>query len=235
MVRDGRLVVRGTVGTDRLRTVAADTRAAIARVREVWGASALPGRVVIEVPRDRAEFRARGGSAEGGAQIAATTTPDDRVVLAPAVFSAVTAQGRVVVLTHELTHLALHQATLTGVAHWIIEGSAEYTAYHASRLSLAQLAPEVATAVRAGRAPTGPPADPDFTARPAVAYQEAFVWCRFLAHRFGQARFVAFVRAADARAPGAFATTFGVGPGALRAAYTQFLRTRLGSAGADGR
>jgi len=195
--------------------------------------------VVIEVPPDEAEFRARGGSAEAGAQLAATTTSDGRVVLAPALFTAVTVPGRVAVLTHELTHVALHQSGLTGVAHWIIEGSAEFTAYRASRLSLVQLAPEVATAVRAGRAPTGPPTGPptdaDFTARPAAAYQEAFVWCRFLVHRFGRAGFVRFVRAADARRPDAFATSFGVGPGALRAPYTQFLRTQLGSTAEGGR
>ena len=234
-VRDGWIVVRGTVTADRLEAVAGYARTAVARVRAVWGASVLSGRVVIEVPKDEAEFRARGGSAEAGAQIAATTTADGRVVLAPALFTAVTAQGRVAVLTHELTHVALHQSGLTGVAHWIIEGSAEFTAYRASGLTLAQLAPAVATAVRAGRAPTGPPADADFTARPAAAYQEAFVWCRFLVHRFGRAGFVRFVRAADERRAGAFATSFGVGPGALRAPYTQFLRTRLGSTAEGGR
>lgn len=210
-------------------------RAAIPRVREVWGAAVLRGPVLIEVPQDEAGFRARGGAAEGGARIAATTTPDGRVVLAPALFTEVTTQGRVVVLTHELTHVALHQADVTGVPRWIIEGSAEFTAYRESGLSLAALAPQVATAVRAGRVPSGPPTDADFSARPAAAYQEAFVWCRFLVDHFGQARFVGFVRAADDRRSNAFETAFGSTPAALRAPYTAYLHARLEPTRSHGR
>jgi hypothetical protein len=227
-VREGRIVVTGTAGTGRLQEVAAATRRAVTRVRQVWGDTVLRGRVLVEVPATDAQFRARGGSAEAGAQLAATTTPDGSVVLAPSLFRTLTPEGRVVVLTHELTHVALHQAALTAVAHWIVEGSAEFTAYHASTLSAAQLSPQVAAAVRAGHGPAGPPADANFAARPAAAYQEAYVWCRFLAQRFGLPRFVAFVRSADARQPGAFSREFGTTIPALSAPYAHFLRSKFG-------
>lgn len=226
-VREGQIVVSGTVGSGRLRAVATAARRALSRVRQIWGAGVLRGRIVIEVPSTEAQFRARGGSAERGAQLAATTTPDGRVVLAPSLFREVSAEGQVVVLTHELTHVALHQASLTGVAQWIIEGSAEFTAYHFSTLSPAQLSPEVAAAVRAQHGPAGPPADADFSKRPTAAYQQAYVWCSFLAERFGQARFVAFVRSADVGHRDAFGHAFGTGIDALHAAYARFLRAEF--------
>lgn len=232
-VRDGDLVMRGTAPLSRLREVAQAAQRAVTRVRQVWGGSVLRGTVVIEVPKDEAQFRARGGSAEAGARIAATTTPDGRVVLAPSLFTAVTEEGRVVVLTHELTHVALGQAGLTGVPHWVIEGSAEFTAYHAGRLSLLQLVPDIASAVRAGTAPTGPPGDAEFATQPAAAYQAAYAWCRFLADRFGQARFVAFVRSADARRSNAFTATFETTVSALRGPYSAFLHTQLASSDAS--
>ncbi|RNI24409.1 hypothetical protein [Flexivirga caeni] len=226
-LHSGNLLVEGTAPQERLQAVLAAAPTAIARVRRIWGESVLRGRVVIDVPGDDASFRARGGSVEGGTQIAATTTPDGRVVLAPVLFTEVTPAGRVVVLTHELTHLALHQAGLTGVARWIIEGSAEFTAYRSSGLPLAQLAPSVASAVRAGRPPAGPPGDAVFAADPAAAYQQAYAWCRFLAGRFGIPRFVSFVRTADAHRPVAFTTTFGVAAATLRTPYADYLRAEL--------
>lgn len=221
------LVVSGAVPRARLREVARDARTAISRVRQVWGDSVLTGRVPIEVAADEADFRRRGGNAEGGDQIAATTTPDDRVVLAPSLFTRVTSTGRVVVLTHELTHLALHQAGRHGIRRWVVEGSAEFTAYRSTRLSMSRLAPQLAGEVRAGHAPAGPPGDARFDSEPATAYQEAYAWCAFLVHRFGLQRFTRFVRSADEGGAAEFATAFGVSSGSLRAAYGQFLREQL--------
>lgn len=228
-IRNGKLTVTGPVPKSRLQAVSSYAAQAISQVRQVWGPTVLRGDVVIEVPVDEAGFRALGGSADSGAEIAATTTKDDRVVLAPRLFTDVTEQGRVAVLTHELTHVALHQATLVGVARWVIEGSAEFTAYRSSGLSVAQLAPDVAAAVRAGNAPTGPPSDAEFTKDPAAAYQAAYTWCVFLVDRFGQPKFTTFVRAADADRPDAFMDVFGTSISALGEAYARFLRGEFSS------
>lgn len=233
--RGVQLIVSGTSSEARLRAVSQDAVTAVRRVRQVWGVSALTGRVYVEVPSNDAEFRRRGGSTEAGAQIAATTTADGRVVLAPALFSRVTRQGRVVVLTHEFTHVALRRGSRTDVPRWVVEGAAEFTAYRATGLSLPELAPQLAKAVRAGRLPPGPPTDARFGSAPQAAYQEALAWCDFLVDRFELARFTRFVRSAGADHERDFRTAFGVRPSALRAPFDAFLRERMGGVpAADG-
>lgn len=226
-VRVGRLVVSGSVPAAQLQSVAAEAAQAVRRVQRVWGAGVLQRTLRIQVAASDAEFRAYGGGVEAGAQIAATTTASGAVVLAPALFTAVTADGRVVVLTHEFTHVALHQATLTGVARWIIEGSAEFTAYDAAAKDLATLAPSLAATVRGGSGPTGPPTDRQFAEDAVAAYQSALAWCRFLADRFGLSKFVSFVRAADAGTPRAFEASFGIAANTLRVPYGTYLRTQF--------
>lgn len=226
-VRVDRVTVIGAVPRTRLRAVADEAVQATQQVRRIWGVRTLQQQVRIKVAATDAEFRGYGGGTEAGAQIAATTTADGDVLLAPSLFSKVTPAGRLVVLTHELTHVALHQAGLTGVAHWVLEGSAEFTAYAASGTDLTTLAPQLAIEVRDGPAPTGPPTDRQFADDPITAYQSAFVWCRFLAQRYGRSRFTSFVRAADAKAPQAFETAFGERPTDLRAAYGAFLSAQF--------
>ncbi|GAB3488971.1 M35 family metalloendopeptidase [Flexivirga lutea] len=223
-VRAGRLVVTGDVPTPRLQSVARDATTAVDRVRKVWGAGALPDPLLVEVPADDSGFRTLGGSAESGAQIAATTTPDGRVVLAPALFNRVTEQGRIVVLTHEFTHVTLHQENRPGLARWIVEGAAEFTAYHATGLSVSRLTPQLTKAVRAGRVPVGPPSEADFDAAPQAAYQQAYAWCAFLVDRFGLPRFTTFVRSAHTGGRQEFVAAFGVSVGSLRSPFQTFLR-----------
>lgn len=225
-----RVVVSGDVPDARLREVLRDAQTAGRRVRQVWGRSVLTGTTRIDVPADEEGFRRHGGSVEPGAQIAATTTADDRVVLAPSLFTDVTSQGRVVVLTHELTHVALHQAASVDIRRWVVEGAAEFTAYRATRLGLARLAPQLAAAVRAGRVPAGPPSDARFRSAPQAAYQEAYAWCAFLVDRFGLERFTDFVRSAAPTA-GAddFAATFGASVASQRGPFGAFLRARVGA------
>lgn len=226
-VHDGDLVVSGTAPVTRLRQVAHEAHTAVDRVRKVWGSSVLTGPVHIEVPTDEAGFRARGGSVEPGAQIAATTTAAGVVVLAPTLFTEVTEQGLVVVLTHELTHVALHQAGDTGLARWVVEGAAEFTAYRPTGLTLARLTPQLTAAVRAGRPPAGPPSDERFRSAPQAAYQEAYAWCDFLVDRFGVHRFAGFVRSADTGGSAEFTAAFGVSSASLRRPFQQFLGAQV--------
>lgn len=230
-VRAGHLVVSGSASETRLRIVARDARVAVGRVRSVWGSSVLTGAIQLEVPADEAGFRALGGSVEPGGQVAATTTAAGRVVLAPALFTQVTAEGVVVVLTHELTHVALHQAGDTDTARWVVEGAAEFTAYRPTGFALRRLAPQLAAAVRAGHTPAGPPTDARFRSAPQAAYQQAYVWCAFLVHRFGVDRFTGFVRSAHTGREAAFADAFGTSIASLQQPFQAFVRTRVATAG----
>jgi len=223
--------VTGSASEARLRTVARDARIAVGRVRKVWGSSTPAGAVHIEVPADEAEFRGLGGSVEPGAQVAATTTPAGRVVLAPVLFTQVTGEGVVVVLTHELTHVALHQTGDTDLHRWVVEGAAEFTAYRPTALTLPRLAPQLAAAVRAGRLPAGPPSDKRFRSAPQAAYQEAYAWCAFLAERFGMAAFTGFVRSARTGENAEFNADFGVSIDALRPSFRAFLRAQMAAGG----
>lgn len=223
------VIVRGTVGESMLRRVRAEGDLAAERVQQVWGdvwKHRLP--VQIEVPSTQAQFRAWGGG--GGGDIAATATLAGRVVLNPELPDRVTRAGQVVVLTHELTHIALHQASAQarGVPRWVTEGSAELTAYRPTGLTLGQAAPQVAQQVRRGAAPAGPPADGAFGGPDAErAYQQAYVWCAFLVDRYGLQRFTRFIRAADAGGVGAFPRHFDIAVGALAAPFRAWQRSEL--------
>ena len=159
--------------------------------------------------------------------MAATTTPAGRVVLAPALFSEVTGQGVLVVLTHELTHVALHQDGASALARWVVEGAAEFTAYRPTALTLTQLTPQLAAAVRAGRTPSGPPTDARFRSDPQAAYQEAYAWCAFLVHRFGISAFTAFVRSAHTGRDAEFTVSFGTSITSLEQPFRVFLRAQI--------
>ncbi len=230
-VRGRHVVVTGDTPTSRLRQVATDADRAVGWVTRIWGDRWQNGRVPIRVPRTRVRFEKLGG---GGPRVSATTTPTGTIVLNPSVADRVTALGQVVVLAHELTHVALRQYRPSDTPRWVIEGSAEVTAYRPTSMSLARAAPQVARQVRHHRAPAGPPGDAELASdapRLQRAYQQAYAWCRFLVDRFGLPRFVAFVRAADADSDGAFEQAFGARVGGLSAAYRSWLRARVQGSG----
>lgn len=204
---------------------------ALTRVRSVWSAPlgrvnrtpTPPGEVLV--PATSAQFTAGGG--DGATGVAATTRSDGTVVLSPQVWTGTSAAGRVVVLAHEFTHVALHSQT-SASARWLVEGPPEWTAYRDTGLELAQIAPRVAAIVRAGGALAGPPADAQFDGPLQSAYQSAFTWCSFLADRFGTDAFsdfvVAFTNQPASRLAGGFEARFGVQIAALRVPYLHFQR-----------
>lgn len=232
-VLDGsRVTLIGDVSAAQLQVLSKAAEQAVGWVSQVWGETTVAAHapLILAAPKTQAEFRALGGGTGEAGQIAATTTPSRLIVISPQLTTEVTAEGVVVVLAHELTHAVLGQGGLTGVPHWVIEGSAEFTAYRPTGLSLAAAAPQLAAAVAKGKAPAGPPDDADFvgsSADPQQAYQYAYAYCLFLADRFGLPAFTSFVRAADAKTAGAFTTAFGTSAIQLSGAYASFLRARL--------
>ncbi|TWE13014.1 hypothetical protein BKA23_1842 [Rudaeicoccus suwonensis] len=222
----------GDVAAAQLQVLFTAAERAVGWVSQVWGEPTVAAHapLTLAAPKTLTEFRALGGGTGEAGQIAATTTPSRLIVISPQLTTEVTAEGVVVVLAHELTHAVLGQGGLTGVHHWVIEGSAEYTAYRPTGLGLAAAAPQLATVVAKGQVPTGPPDDAEFSgssADPQQAYQYAYAYCLFLADRFGLAAFTSFVRAADARSADAFASAFATSIPRLSDAYATFLRSRV--------
>lgn len=224
--RTGRVQVRvdGTAPRARRESYLADALDAVAPVEQVWGKNAVPTRVHLTAPATAAEFTELTGSTSDA--VPALTRPDGRVVIHPDLWGRASAPGRQVVLTHEVTHVALGQGGWPDVPRWVVEGSAEFTAYRRTELAPERIAPSVARRVRAGDGPTGPPSETQMAG--PDGYSLAWTWCQYLVSRSGQAVFVRFVRRAgrNATAAGtrrAFRATYGVDPGALAAGYSTWL------------
>lgn len=115
---------------------------------------------VVEVPADQAQMAALLGRPDPAAldRVAAVTTGEtlgggavttgDRVVVNPEGLARLTPQGRAVVLTHELTHVATRAGALTSVPTWFSEGYADWVGYRGRGLADADLARPLLEAAR---------------------------------------------------------------------------------------
>lgn len=174
---------------------------ALRRVGLVWGDVPIgsgrerPARV--ELPATLAEVTQLTGST-APQMISAVTTLGGVLVLSPQLWSRTSQAGRLVVLTHELTHVRLGTFRPAGQPGWLVEGSAELTAYAATGLSPAQACPGLAARVRGGELVSRPPAEsalrPGSARDLSRAYEQAHAWCRWWVSRHGQAAFVREVR-----------------------------------------
>ncbi|MQA97782.1 MAG: hypothetical protein GEV11_25325 [Streptosporangiales bacterium] len=213
VVRGGRSLVIGTgTSRERLRDLARRTDRAAEIVDEIWGRS-WGRRAVVLVPSDTSQAqRLADGEGELG-QIAALQTvaageadtpppgTGDRVfVVPPNFFGKLTPEGRAVVLTHELTHVADRESISGNMPIWLVEGFADYVGYHAvPPAPPAEVAQELAREVRKGEVAGRLPGEEDFSAtarRLPQAYEDAWLACRMIAQRHGRAKLLALYRAA---------------------------------------
>ncbi|MGI5202925.1 hypothetical protein ACQEU6_15290 [Spirillospora sp. CA-108201] len=206
------LVVGDGAGLD---GIAERLDAAVPVVTSVVG-KAWAQRVVALVPADATVASALAGPAQSLGQIAALATVapsagggrgEDRVIVSPGTFGRLNELGRDVVLTHELTHVATGGARDRRTPLWLIEGFADYVGYRRVKISARSAAGELRSEVSAGRAPSALPAAAAFAGgspRLSQAYQEAWLACRMVADRYGEAALVRLYRAAG-RAPEAAA------------------------------
>jgi hypothetical protein len=216
VVRDGDVLALGTARTGVLRQYAVLARAGIDAVSRVWGSTTWSQRVVVIVPRTQAEFgRLLLRESRGLDQVAAVTTGDlgpgprragnDRVVVNPGAFARLGDTGRHVVLTHELTHVAVRQSTGAAVPTWLSEGFADYVGYRDTGVSEQVGAGDLLALVRAGHGPKHLPDAADFDpTRTTIApsYSGSWVACTLIAQRYGTDRLVAlYRRAASAGSP----------------------------------
>ncbi len=197
------LVVGSGAGADLDEVLARASRAST-QVRDVWGVVAPS---VWVVPSDVEQAEHLLGRDPGGLDDVAAATDGplepgvpagaDRIVLNPEAWSSLQPLGRDVVLTHELTHVAVRATTVRGVPLWLSEGLAEYVAYRGVRLPEATVAAPLVSRLRAEGVPSHLPGPDRFdpgTGDIAAAYAEAWLAVRTLVETHGEAQVVRFYR-----------------------------------------
>ncbi|WP_424214143.1 hypothetical protein ACN20G_19870 [Streptomyces sp. BI20] len=202
------------------------------------------GRVAVCLPATGAALASLLGGAPGAyAGLAAVTDGAtgalaDRVLINPEVWPGLSEAGRRVVLTHEVTHVLTRSATTGRTPPWLSEGFAEWAAQREEPGPPERAAPELARAVRAGRVPDALP-DPaafafgggaDDAEAPARAYAGAWLACRLLARRWGDAALVRLYEEAGREgAPAALRAVTGLTEREFTAAWRAELREVFGA------
>jgi hypothetical protein len=244
VVRGSRVLVMGTAERAVLQSFAKQGDAAVSRVSAVWG-ERWSRRAVLVVPTSQRQMGRLLQRADGLDQVAAVTTGElsatgaaaagsDRVVINPAAFARLGASGRRVVLTHELTHVAVRSSTSASVPIWLSEGFADYVGYQGVGLDRRTVAADVLALVRRGEGyrqlPTAADFDPARTTI-APAYSAAWLACLLIADRYGQQGLVQLYRtAATAKTTNpdaALATAFRQVLGMSQAQFTTRWRSYL--------
>jgi hypothetical protein len=209
-------VVIGLTGAAGLSGYAAQADAAVTRVSGIWG-TAWPRRVVVLVPRTQAQMATLlDRSPASLTQIAAVTTGEliaaegapaggaDQIIVNPAGFAKLGSLGRRVVMTHETTHVAVRASTPRQVSIWLSEGFADYIGYSGLDLPRTEVAADVLGLVRRGTGPQHLPGAVDFDAAQSTigpSYSGSWLACELIADRYGQAKLIAFYRAAAGATP----------------------------------
>ncbi|MET9020303.1 hypothetical protein ABZV93_10000 [Actinopolymorpha sp. NPDC004070] len=200
-------MVAGAAPRDELRRFAHTADLSVQRVSGVWGRSWDRYVVVLVPPSQQQMERLIGVGSHTQTAVAAVTTsvgrPDpalaSHIVVNPHTFGRIGSLGRLVVLTHEATHVAAH-ATVSGVPVWLSEGFADYVGFHRSGLPSAVIAHEFLRDVNRRGPPGGLPGGAEFDPRAKAldeAYEAAWTACRYIVHRWDQATLLRFYVAMD--------------------------------------
>lgn len=190
-----------------LDVVLRDVDAAVPAVSAVWG-EGWPQYVAVVVTASTAEFAANTGGGSSNDSVAALAVNDGRdavhetaigrrLLISPGELERLSPTGRAVLLRHEITHIATADITTEATPSWLTEGFADYVGNLHSGQSVATVAAELARAVRRGAVPAQLPTDAEFTggqAAAAQAYEGAWLACRLIAVKVGQAGLVRFYR-----------------------------------------
>ena len=205
-------LVIGSAPRARLQDYLALGDAAHTTIAGVWG-SARPGVIIAPATSKELVTSLQRRDASGLDQVAAITdgpreepgaATSDRVFINPDTFLRLNAEGRRVVVTHELTHVTVRASTTRPVPLWLSEGFADYVGFSGLGLDPRTVAADLLTKVRAGTGPTGLPTDRAFDPTLGViapVYNAAWLAVSRISQRYGQNRLVAFYRAVALDAP----------------------------------
>jgi len=214
VLRGQSAIVIGNAPAARMREYSAIADSAVRRVKGVWG-TGWNAHAVIVTPAKTEEFAELvSRSADDGLdQVAAITQGEvdpgqraqgDRVVINPDAFTALQSDGRRVVITHELTHVATRSSTTRPVPIWLSEGLADYVGYSGLDLPRERVASELLTLVRQGNGPKALPTAADFDpnkSKIAPSYSASWLAISRLVDLYGQAKVVSFYLAVAGRLP----------------------------------
>ncbi|MBC6465366.1 hypothetical protein HKK74_07655 [Actinomadura alba] len=240
VIGDQPVGARGAEPKRTLRDIARRLDAAVPVVTGIVGPR-WDRRAVALVPTDRTQAEELVGGGQDLSRIAALATASqydegraaggDRIVISPATFARLTPQGRRVVLTHELTHIATGGARDGRTPMWLIEGLADYVGYKNTRFSVRSAARELRNEVIRGHLPDALPGRADFdgsSSRLPQSYAEAWLACRMVADRYGEAALMRLYRAAGRRGDvAAFAEVLDVRPAEFTRMWRDYLRKEL--------
>lgn len=156
----------------------------------------------------------------------------DRVLISPGNYARLNPLGRHVVMTHELTHVALGAAGDSRTPMWLVEGLADYVGYKKAGTSVRSAARELAADLAQGRLPAALPTRADFNGESgglSPVYQEAWLACRLIAGHYGEARLVRLYRAAGTTSQeAALHDVLGVSVAKFTRDWRSYLKAQLG-------
>ncbi|MBW8173522.1 DUF1570 domain-containing protein [Ornithinimicrobium sp. Arc0846-15] len=127
---EGRVEVTGASPAGRRQVYQQLVERLIAPIDQLWGQGSLPYPVKVLAPATSADWSDLSGLPGDQNTVPAVVTGEGQervIVMNPAAYDILDAQGKHLVLAHEMTHLA--QSQQTDVPWWLREGSAEFTAY----------------------------------------------------------------------------------------------------------
>ncbi|NNH72184.1 hypothetical protein HLB23_20375 [Nocardia uniformis] len=191
-----------------IEVLAGELAAATAAVTALWGSdwSQRPVVVIASSPSEFASLTHAVGDVP--TEVAAATVADpfhpgarptgQRVVFGPEAGRRLGPDGLRAVLRHELTHIATRAATVDGSPQWMLEGFAEYAAHRAGHRPATEIAPTLTARARATDLPRDLPADDLFaptSGEAALAYEQSWSACAFIADEFGEPALVNLYRA----------------------------------------
>lgn len=205
VVRGARSVVAGSAPADVLAEQAAGADATLGELAGRW--EDTPPLVLVLVPADPSEAAGLLGVPQTRRRVAATTDgptgPDgratgDRIVIDPEVRGRLGAPGRSVVLSHELTHVAVRATAPGSPPPWLSEGYADHVGYRRADVPPQQVVASLADAVRRGAVPSELPSSADLDPSRGditVGYLSAWQAVELIAERYGEDRLRRLVRA----------------------------------------
>jgi len=206
--RPGVLVLGHPGSAATMQEVADEVGSDIPRVTAVWGRH-WARRAVVLVPATQRELSRVVDDYGSLDHIAAVATAEvqarpghpapvgNRIGINPGNWPKLSALGRRIVLTHELTHVATRSVTGGAMPTWLAEGFADYVGYLDSGIPVSFAAQELAAEVRAGHVPRQLPPNGQFDGanqKLSEAYEGAWMACRLIAQRYGQRSLVRFYR-----------------------------------------